>query len=37
MSKSSNPYGDGYACKKIADILTDLWGVKYNETVILES
>jgi UDP-N-acetylglucosamine 2-epimerase (non-hydrolysing) len=24
MSKSSNPYGDGYACKKIADILTDL-------------
>lgn len=24
MSKSSNPYGDGFACKKIADILTDL-------------
>lgn len=24
MSKSSNPYGDGFACKKIVDILTDL-------------
>ena len=21
MSKASNPYGDGYACKRIADIL----------------
>ena len=21
MSKASNPYGDGFACKKIADIL----------------
>jgi UDP-N-acetylglucosamine 2-epimerase (non-hydrolysing) len=24
MSKSSNPYGDGFACKKIADILANL-------------
>ena len=23
MSKASNPYGDGYACKRIADILED--------------
>lgn len=21
MSKASNPYGDGYACKRIADVL----------------
>ena len=21
MAKASNPYGDGYACKRIADIL----------------
>jgi len=21
MSKASNPYGDGFACKRIADIL----------------
>ena len=21
MSKASNPYGDGYACKRIADII----------------
>ena len=23
MSKASNPYGDGFACKRIADILVD--------------
>ena len=23
MSKASNPYGDGHACKKIADILEE--------------
>lgn len=23
MSKASNPYGDGLACKRIADILVD--------------
>ena len=23
MSKASNPYGDGFACKRIADVLTD--------------
>ena len=22
MAKASNPYGDGFACKRIADILT---------------
>jgi UDP-N-acetylglucosamine 2-epimerase len=37
MSKSSNPYGDGFACKKIADILANLWEVRKYETTILES
>ena len=23
MSNASNPYGDGFACKRIADILAD--------------
>ena len=23
MSKASNPYGDGFACKRIADILEE--------------
>lgn len=23
MSKASNPYGDGFACKRIADILSE--------------
>ena len=23
MSRASNPYGDGFACKRIADILTE--------------
>ena len=23
MSKASNPYGDGFACKRIADILDE--------------
>ena len=24
MSTASNPYGDGHACERIADILTDI-------------
>ena len=28
MSHASNPYGDGLACKRIADILEDKWDGK---------
>lgn len=34
MSKASNPYGDGFACRRIADIISDSLAVADNESEI---
>lgn len=34
MSKASNPYGDGFACRRIADIISDSLAVADNQSEI---